>query len=56
MKTIIKNDQKWEIEKLEGYSKTYEVKYYEYSKICKCWNYISKYLCDEEIAMELEGK
>lgn len=50
METIIKDGQKWEIKKLEEYKKTYEVKYYEYSKICKCWNYISKWLCDEELA------
>lgn len=53
METIIKDGQKWEIKKLEEYKKTYEIKYYEYSKICKCWNYISKWLCDEELAMEI---
>lgn len=52
MKTIIKNDRKWEVKEIS--ENRFEVKYYEYSNICKCWTYISKgYYC-KELVGELE--
>lgn len=50
-KEIIKNDRKWICEEKESY---YEVKYYEYSKICNVWTYVSKDNWSNELVEELE--
>ena len=50
-KEIIKNDRKWICEEKENY---YEVKYYEYSKICNVWTYVSKDNWSRELVEELE--
>ena len=50
-KEIIKNDRKWICEEKANY---YEVKYYEYSKICNVWTYVSKDNWSTELVEELE--
>ena len=50
-KEIIKNDRKWIREEKISY---YEVKYYEYSKICNVWTYVSKDNWSRELVEELE--
>ncbi len=50
-KEIIKNDRKWICEENGNY---YEVKYYEYSKICNVWTYVSKDNWSRELVEELE--
>ena len=50
-KEIVKNDRKRICEEKENY---YEVKYYEYSKICNVWTYVSKDNWSNELVEELE--
>ena len=50
-KEIIKNDRKWICEEKGSY---YEVKYYEYSKICNVWTYVSKDNWSRDLVEELE--
>ena len=50
-KEIVKNDRKWICEEKGNY---YEVKYYEYSKICNVWTYVSKDNWSRELVEELE--